>query len=111
MAATSVTRHVLTRADFRGWAWWELPRTLRTYVGLVVVAAVGMIAFAMSQTSWRISDLLRFALLLGCGIVAVTSKPREGYRMGGMTRDFMSAWVLPVAVLLPPVYAMIAPIP
>ena len=28
-----------------------------------------------------------------------------------MTRDFLTAWVLPVAILLPPVYAMIAPIP
>jgi diguanylate cyclase (GGDEF)-like protein len=70
-----------------------------------------MIIFAASQTTWRISDLLKYALLLGCGIVAVTAKPREGYRMGGMTRDFLSAWVLPVAVLLPPVYAMMAPIP
>ena len=29
-----------------------------------------------------------------------------------MTRDFLTAWVLPVAILLlPPVYAMLTPIP
>ena len=28
-----------------------------------------------------------------------------------MTRDFLTAWVLPVAIVLPPVYAMLTPIP
>jgi diguanylate cyclase (GGDEF)-like protein len=28
-----------------------------------------------------------------------------------MTRDFVTVWVLPVAILLPPVYAMIMPVP
>jgi diguanylate cyclase (GGDEF)-like protein len=28
-----------------------------------------------------------------------------------MARDFLTAWVLPVAILLPPIYAMLAPIP
>jgi diguanylate cyclase (GGDEF)-like protein len=28
-----------------------------------------------------------------------------------MTRDFLTVWVLPVAILLPPVYAMLTPIP
>ena len=28
-----------------------------------------------------------------------------------MARDFLTAWVLPVAILLPPVYAMLTPIP
>jgi diguanylate cyclase (GGDEF)-like protein len=111
MGATSSTRHVLAYVDFRKWAWWELPGLLRCYVGITVVTGLGLIAFALSQTTWRGSDLLKFALLVGCGVVAVTAKPREGYRMGGMTRDFLSAWVLPVAVLLPPVYAMLAPIP
>ena len=28
-----------------------------------------------------------------------------------MTRDFITVWVLPIAILLPPVYAMMTPIP
>jgi diguanylate cyclase (GGDEF)-like protein len=40
----------------------------------------------------------------------VVATPRIAYH-GGMTRDFLSAWVLPVAILLPPVYAMLTPIP
>src|SRR5260370_1456411 len=35
MEASSVTRRVLTRADFRRWAWWQLPWLLRFYVGVV----------------------------------------------------------------------------
>jgi diguanylate cyclase (GGDEF)-like protein len=54
---------------------------------------------------------VKYSLLLGCSIVAVVGKPGKAYRVGGLTRDFLSAWVLPVAILLPPVYAMITPIP
>ena len=28
-----------------------------------------------------------------------------------MTRDFITVWVLPIAILLPPFYAMVTPIP
>src|SRR5712692_2772137 len=28
-----------------------------------------------------------------------------------MTRDFLTVWVLPVAILLPPIYAMVTPVP
>jgi diguanylate cyclase (GGDEF)-like protein len=33
------------------------------------------------------------------------------YRMGGLTRDFSTIWLLPVAILLPPFYALLMPIP
>jgi diguanylate cyclase (GGDEF)-like protein len=55
--------------------------------------------------------LVKYSLLLGCGIIAVAAKPGKAYEMGGMTRDFLSAWVLPVAIVLPPVYALVTPIP
>ena len=50
-------------------------------------------------------------LLLGCGLVSVAATPRMAYLQGGMTRDFLTVWVLPIAILLPPVYAMVTPIP
>jgi diguanylate cyclase (GGDEF)-like protein len=111
MEASSAPRRLLARADFRTWAWWELPLALRCYVGFAALTALGMTGFAASQTTWRLADLEKYALLLGCGIIAVAAKPGTAYRMGGMTRDFLSAWVLPVAILLPPVYAMVTPIP
>ena len=84
---------------------------LRSYVGAVPVAAFVMIAYAASQTTWTAPDLLKFLLLLVCGMVSVAATPRVAYLKAGVTRDFLTAWVLPVAILLPPVYAMLTPIP
>jgi diguanylate cyclase (GGDEF)-like protein len=111
MEASSVTRRLLGYAVVRDWAWWQLPVALRVYVGAIPVAALGLIVFAVSQTEWTANDLLKFLLLLGCGAASVAATPRVAYLKGSMTRDFLTAWVLPVAILLPPVYAMLAPIP
>jgi len=109
--ASSVSRSLRARVKVRNWAWWRLPVPLRSYVGAVVVVAFGFTCFAASQTTWYASDLWRFALLLGCGLVSVAATPRMAYLQGGMTRDFLTVWVLPIAILLPPVYAMVTPIP
>jgi len=111
MEASSVTRRPLRYAVFRDWAWWQLPLALRSYVGAVPVVAFVMIAYATSQTTWTAEDLLKFLLLLVCGMVSVAATPRVAYLKAGVTRDFLTAWVLPVAILLPPVYAMLTPIP
>jgi diguanylate cyclase (GGDEF)-like protein len=111
MNASSDTRRLLERADVRNWAWWQLPMVLRCYVGVIPLAALAMIGFALSRTVWTVPDLLEFALLLGCGMVSVAATPRVAYIKSGMARDFLTVWVLPVAILLPPVYAMLTPIP
>ncbi len=111
MRASSVTRRVLASADVRAWAWWQTPWRLRLYIGLVPLAAVGLACYAVSQTAWNATDLGRFLLLLSCGMVSVAATPRTAYIQGGMTRDFLTVWVLPVAVVLPPVYTMLTPIP
>ncbi|HJZ03255.1 MAG TPA: GGDEF domain-containing protein [Streptosporangiaceae bacterium] len=111
MEASLVTRRVLARADVRGWAWWQLPWLLRCYVGLVPAVAVVLTCLAAAETTWHATDLWKFALLLGCGLISVAATPRVVYRHGGMTRDFITVWVLPIAILLPPVYAMVTPIP
>jgi diguanylate cyclase (GGDEF)-like protein len=111
MEASLVTRRVLARADVRGWAWWQLPWLLKCYVGLVPAVAVVLTCLAAAETTWHATDLWKFALLLGCGLISVAATPRVVYRHGGMTRDFITVWVLPIAILLPPVYAMVTPIP
>jgi diguanylate cyclase (GGDEF)-like protein len=111
MEASSVTRRLLGRAVVRNWAWWRLPWVLRCYVGAVPVISVAFTCYALSQTSWHAADLLKFLLLLSCGLVSVAATPRIVYLKSGMVRDFITAWVLPVAILLPPVYAMLMPIP
>ena len=111
MKASSVTRAILARAAIKNWAWWRLPLLLRAYVGTVVLASFGFACFAASQTTWSGADAWRFALLLGCGLVSVAATPRMAYLQGGMTRDFLTVWVMPIAILLPPVYAVVTPVP
>jgi diguanylate cyclase (GGDEF)-like protein len=111
MEASSVTHRLLTHADFRTWGWWRLPWRIRGYVGTVVIAALVMIGYTASQTVWTLPDLGKFLLLMGCGLVSVAATPRTAYAQGALVRDFITAWVLPVAILLPPVYAMLSPIP
>ena len=111
MKTSSITRRALACVDVRTWAWWQLPWLLRAYVGLVPVTAIALTGYAVSQTTWRSGDLVKFLLLLGCGLISVAATPRIAYAQGGLVRDFITVWVLPIAILLPPVYAMVAPIP
>ena len=111
MEASSVTRRLLARADVRGWAWWQLPWVLRCYVGVVPAAAAVLTCVAAARTTWYAADAWKFALLLGCSLISVAATPRVVYRHGGITRDFITVWVLPIAILLPPFYAMVTPIP
>jgi diguanylate cyclase (GGDEF)-like protein len=111
MEASSVTRRLLARADVRGWAWWQLPWVLRCYVGVVPAAAAVLTCVAAARTTWHAADAWKFALLLGCSLISVAATPRVVYRHGGITRDFITVWVLPIAILLPPFYAMVTPIP
>jgi diguanylate cyclase (GGDEF)-like protein len=111
MEPSSVIRTSLTRADFRTWAWWKLPLPVRVYVAAVVGGAVGLAFAAAFLGTWRLQDLPKFVLLLACGMISVAATPRVVYMSGGLTRDFLTVWVLPVAVLLPPIYAMLTPIP
>jgi diguanylate cyclase (GGDEF)-like protein len=111
MDATPITRRLLAHAAVSKWAWWRLPWLLRCYTGAAPLAMVVLIGYALSQTTWHVTDLLKFLLLLGCALVSVAATPRNAYVKPGMVRDFITAWVLPVAILLPPVYAMVMPVP
>ena len=110
MKASPVTRGALASLAVRNWAWWQTPWRLRVYVALVPLVALGLACYAASQTTWHVSDLAKFLLLMGCGMVSVAATPRDAFTPGGITRDFLSVWVLPVAILLP-LYAMLIPIP
>jgi diguanylate cyclase (GGDEF)-like protein len=64
-----------------------------------------------AHTQWHMLDLAKFLVLMCCSMISVASTPRLAYASTGMTRDFNTAWVLPAAILLPPVYAILMPIP
>ncbi len=111
MEASSVTRRLLSGAMVRNWAWWRLPWLLRCYVGAVPLATLLLAGYSVSQTAWHPGDLVKFLVLLGCGVISVVATPRIAYLQSGLVRDFLTVWVLPVAILLPPCYAMVTPIP
>ena len=111
MAASSVARRWRAAVDVREWAWWRLPRLMRAYVAAVPLVGLAVTGYAASQTTWRPADLVTFGFLLGCGLISVGATARAAQGQRALMRDFLTAWVLPVAILLPPVYALVTPIP
>jgi diguanylate cyclase (GGDEF)-like protein len=85
-------------------------RALVLYLcGVVTLDLVAMgVSAAMTEFRWH--DLLIFAALMACGAVCIEATRRLGMP-AGVSRDLLSAWWLPVALLLPPVYALLAPLP
>jgi diguanylate cyclase (GGDEF)-like protein len=110
MQASSLTGRIMRCIAVRDWAWWKLSPVLRCYVAAVPVAAIVVIIFSASQTTWRLSDLAKFLLLACCGVISVASTPRIMYAFPGLTRDFSAIWILPTAILLQPFYAAIVPL-
>jgi diguanylate cyclase (GGDEF)-like protein len=80
------------------------------YVTAVISLHLGLATGAVLTTVPRLSELLTFGALLACGAVCIEATRRLGMP-AGVARDLLSAWWLPVALLLPPAYALLMPIP
>ena len=80
------------------------------YLVLVVACDLALIGWELARTTPRAGEMLLFGALLACGAACIEATRRLGMP-GGVTRDLLSAWWLPIALLLPPVYALLAPIP
>src|ERR1700750_2050063 len=102
MEASSATRRMLAGVAARDWAWWRLPWLLRCYVGSVPLALLILFGYVIPHNPPRSRGLVTFLVLLGCGAISVVATPRIAYLQAGLVRDFLTVWVLPVAVLLPP---------
>jgi diguanylate cyclase (GGDEF)-like protein len=111
MRATSLTSRLTSHLRPRGWLWWALPPALRFYVVGIPVLSVMVASWEAAHTSWHWMGLGKFVVLACCGMISVASTPRIMYTTGGVTRDFTTVWALPTAILLPPVYASLIPIP
>jgi diguanylate cyclase (GGDEF)-like protein len=110
MQASSLTSRLKGRAQVREWQWWQLPPRLRFYVAALPAGTLAVIGVAAAHTDWPAADVVKFLLLLCCGMISVAFTPRIMYNFPGLTRDFSTVWVIPIAILLPPVCAAIAPI-
>jgi diguanylate cyclase (GGDEF)-like protein len=91
------------------WPLWSLPRWLTAFVITVVLADLAAVGVAASATIYSEHDLALFGLLLGCTAAAVEMTRKAG-EQGGMMKDVQGVWELPVAILLPPFFALVVPI-
>jgi diguanylate cyclase (GGDEF)-like protein len=109
-ALMRVTRLVPPKARaLRNWPIWSLPRWLSIYVLAVIAVDLAAIAVAAQAASFSAHNLALFGLLLGCVAAAVEMTKKAG-EQGGIMTDVQSVWELPLAILLPPFYALVIPI-
>jgi diguanylate cyclase (GGDEF)-like protein len=93
----------------RSWQLFALPHFVVGYVFLIIAADLGLTGWGIAVTPVRAADAALFAALLACGAVCIEATRRLG-QPTGVSRDLLSAWWLPIALLLPPVYSLVAPI-
>jgi diguanylate cyclase (GGDEF)-like protein len=92
------------------WAWplLALPMSLIVYVLTVIAVDLALIGWELADTRWRAEDLALAAALLIAAVICIEAIRRLG-QPSGVSRDLLSAWWLPIALLLPPIYALLAP--
>ena len=98
------------RSPLRGWPVWQLPRWLAACVTAVIAAYAAAVAGALASAPVRPGDLRLCAVFVGCGAASVELTRRAGEREG-LARDVYAIWDLSAAVLLPPLYALVIPLP
>jgi diguanylate cyclase (GGDEF)-like protein len=92
------------------WPVWELPGWLAALVVTIIAVYAAAICATAAITPLRAADLRLFGVLLACGTLTVELTRRAG-EPGGMDQDVYAIWDLPAAILLPPLYALMVPIP
>src|ERR1700744_1493550 len=84
------------------------PPPLIGYVTGVLACYLMLTGWEAARTPVTGGEVTLFVALMCCGAVCVEATRRLG-QPTGVWRDLLSAWWLPVALLLPPLYALIAP--
>jgi diguanylate cyclase (GGDEF)-like protein len=98
------------RSPLLSWPVWQLPRWLAACLTAVIAAYAAGAVGALASAPVRPGDLRLCAVFVGCGAASVELTRRAGEREG-LTRDVFAIWDLPAAVLLPPLYALVIPLP
>jgi diguanylate cyclase (GGDEF)-like protein len=102
-------RSVRRLTAVRDWTLWSLPRWLTFFVLTVVGVYTVAIGVAAPFTTFTEHDLILFGVLLACTAIAVEVARKTG-EPGHTAKDVQGVWEFPVAILLPPLFALIAPI-
>jgi diguanylate cyclase (GGDEF)-like protein len=86
-----------------------MPVSLIVYVLVVIAADLALIGWELADTDWQANDLGLAAALMAAAVICIEAIRRLG-QPSGVSRDLLSAWWLPIALLLPPIYALLSPI-
>jgi diguanylate cyclase (GGDEF)-like protein len=92
-----------------------MPLPLICYVLSVIAGYLALAGWELGQASPGTGNppgagnLELFVALMACGMLCIEAT-RRLWQPWGVHRDPLSAWWLPVALLLPPVYALAAPV-
>jgi diguanylate cyclase (GGDEF)-like protein len=95
----------------RRWQVWTVSPFLRSYLFGILALAAGAVGVVGARTRWQGADLLLGLALLACGIIAIESTRSVKETHGEVGRDLQSVWLLAIAIVLPPAFALLAPIP
>jgi len=85
-----------------------MPTSLIVYVLAVLACDLALAGWGLAGTPIHGSDMLLFGSLLAAAVICIEALRRLG-QPTGVSRDLLSAWWLPIALLLPPLYALLAP--
>src|SRR5580658_69794 len=97
------------RQWLQGWPLLAQPVPLAAYVMTVLAGDFALLGWELLRARPHAGELFLFGALLACGAVCIEATRRLGMP-AGVSRDLLSAWWLPIALLLPPVYVLIAPL-
>src|SRR5579862_755411 len=92
-----------------GWPIWQLRPWLVAFISLVIAIYVAAIAVAVAAAPWPEPwrNLWVFSALLLCSALTVELTKRTGEN-AGVIKDVYGVWELPLAILLPPVFVLVA---
>src|ERR1700761_8053017 len=111
VTVTSAPRgHRWSLASIRRWPLWSLPPAARAYVIAAPTVAVAATAALAPSTHWHPSQAVVYVLLLASSMAMVEATRDVKLARDTLTRDLQEVWYLSIAVLLPPFFALLAPI-
>src|SRR5580704_17016787 len=92
------------------WPLLAMPTSLIVYIVAVLGVDLALIGWQLVGTREPQTDnVILFAALLAAAVICIEAMRRLGHP-SGVSRDLLSAWWLPIALLLPPLYALLAPL-
>jgi len=91
------------------WPVWDHPRWLVVYITIVVAGFLAAVAATAASASVSRDGLLLFCGLLLCSAATVELTRKAGEN-SGMSSHIFGVWELPVAILLSPLLALVAPV-